>query len=318
MSAKLGAVLVAAGALLVSACGRFGYDPIPLVGGGDDDDHAVPDGGLDLVGCQEPFSAPRRLDQLNVRGVDDWAPYVTADGLHIYLASYRGGGGSDLFVASRDRVGDEFDEPVLLHGGVNSASYESAPALSPDGHTLFFIRPQANDPTRFDIFAAHGDGDDFGRLDFARELSSPARELDVEVSRDGKTIYLASDREGGAGGIDLWQVPVLSGGYGKPEPVAELNSSADEGSMALSADGLEIIFSSNRRGGEGGYDLWHARRARVDDPFSEPARLAEVSSHGDDTRPSLSPDGTTLYFDYDAYEEGGDDSDIWVATRCTN
>jgi Tol biopolymer transport system component len=129
---------------------------------------------------------------------------------------------------------------------------------------------------------------------------------------------VVSNRPGGAGGRDIW----LAGrrrtvdGFDPPQPLTELDSAADESSTSLSADGLEIIFSSNRAGGAGGLDLWHARRARTDLPFDAPTRLAELSSSHADSRPSLSADGTTIYFNYAANEEGGDDADIWVATRC--
>jgi hypothetical protein len=298
--------------LLASGCGRLGYDAKP----GDDDGDAISaDAGGRVVRCDEPFGAPHRVEALSAVGVDDWSPYVSDDGLSIYLASWRSGA-SDLFVARRARVDDAFGAPELL-SDVSTAGYETGPTLAPDG-TLYFVAPSAASAAIFDIYRAGRRARGYGPSARANALSSPGHDTDVELSRDGLTAYVTSDRPGGAGGRDLWRATraSLDAEFGKPVPVTELDSRADEDSLTLSADGLEVIFASNRAGGAGGLDLWHARRSDPDGRFEAPTRLAELASPADDSRPSLSSDGTTLYFNYAANVEGGSDADIWVATRC--
>jgi Tol biopolymer transport system component len=62
-------------------------------------------------------------------------------------------------------------------------------------------------------------------------------------------------------------------------------------------DGLEVIFVSDRTGGLGWWELWTSTRTSTSSPWSTPVHLsALVNSEYDETRPSLSWDGTTLYF----------------------
>ena len=63
-------------------------------------------------------------------------------------------------------------------------------------------------------------------------------------------------------------------------------------------------------------DIYAATRAGAFDPWSEPFNLGPAvnSSNGAETRPSLSWDGTTLYFG--STRPGGDGgADLYVTTR---
>jgi hypothetical protein len=315
----------------LAACGRLGYDgERDLDGGGYFDDGGwshfddggwgwhYDDGGYGFGGCDQPFSAPQRVASLSIAGVDDWAPYLSSDGLSIYFASWRSGA-SDLYVATRASVSDDFGTPVLL-ADVSSSAYETSPSLTPAGDAIYFIGPSATDLAVFDVFAATGSaGGAFATPLRDDVLSSPQHDTSIEISRDGLSAFVVSNRSGGAGGRDIWRAVRRRtiDAFGAPQPVVELNSAGDEGSTTLSADGNEIIFSANRPGGAGGLDLWHAHRSYFGNRFDAPTRLAELASSHDDSRPSLSADGKTLYFNYAANEDGGDDADIWVATRCS-
>lgn len=59
--------------------------------------------------------------------------------------------------------------------------------------------------------------------------------------------------------------------WGDPEPLANLNTDADELGPAFSSDGKFLFFSSNREGGQGGYDLWVSRNENNN--WSEPVNL---------------------------------------------
>ena len=67
-------------------------------------------------------------------------------------------------------------------------------------------------------------------------------------------------------------------------------------------DGREIVFASNRGGPTafGGQDIWFATRKSVNGPWSAPVNIGtvenQINTTANETRPSLSWDGTTLYF----------------------
>jgi hypothetical protein len=76
-----------------------------------------------------------------------------------------------------------------------------------------------------------------------------------------------------------------------------VNSSGDDKSPALSADGLTLLFSSTRPGGMGKLDLWTSVRASVHQPFGRPVNLGRiVNSENWDSGPELSSDGQLLLF----------------------
>src|SRR5688572_4626688 len=59
------------------------------------------------------------------------------------------------------------------------------------------------------------------------ELNSPADELAPAFGHGA--LYFASDRPGGAGGLDVWRAPFAAGEFGAVERLAPgLNSAADE------------------------------------------------------------------------------------------
>ena len=94
-----------------------------------------------------------------------------------------------------------------------------------------------------------------------------------------------------------------------------MNSAAADGQPNLRLNGLELYFFSTRPGTLGAQNLYSATRDEVGDAWSAPANLGpKVNSPAAETRPSLSKDGTTLYFG--SNRPGGEVStDHYVTTR---
>ena len=68
---------------------------------------------------------------------------------------------------------------------------------------------------------------------------------------------------------------------------------------AISSDELTLIFSSDRPGGEGDYDLWVATRSSVEEPFGNITNLGkQINTEGKEEFPTLRSD-TRLYYSSD-------------------
>ena len=96
-----------------------------------------------------------------------------------------------------------------------------------------------------------------------------------------------------------------------------VNSSSYDYDSCISADGLLLLFGSSRTGGSGGADLWMARRTTINDPWGESVNLSlTVNTPYDDTDPSLSTDGLSLFIC--SNRPGGfGGRDLWLTTRAT-
>jgi hypothetical protein len=103
--------------------------------------------------------------------------------------------------------------------------------------------------------------------------------------------------------------------FSSPTLVAELMSDGDENSNpTLTFDLLEIYFTSRRQGGTGDVDVWSARRAAVDEPFSVPQPVSPVNTDGFETSPAVSLDGLELWVGSE--RDGGlGKQDIWLSRR---
>ncbi len=92
-----------------------------------------------------------------------------------------------------------------------------------------------------------------------------------------------------------------------------INTSLNEGTSAISADGRKLIFTSCvGRDGWGSCDLYESNK--IGEQWSEPKNLGPLVNSSDwESQPSLSADGRTLYFVSDR-KGGVGRRDIWIST----
>ena len=101
--------------------------------------------------------------------------------------------------------------------------------------------------------------------------------------------------------------------WGAPRNMGRaINSNGWESQPCMSADGMTLYFTSNRKGGFGGKDIWYTRLQ--DGMWSEPINLGpNINTPGNELFPSVTEDGR-LYFSSDNHEGFGG-LDIFVASR---
>lgn len=88
------------------------------------------------------FGAATAVAELNDAAANDLQPNVRKDGLEVVFSSNRTGtlGGQDIWMATRDRIGDPWSVPVDLGSAVNTSAAETRPSLSWNARQLLFGR----------------------------------------------------------------------------------------------------------------------------------------------------------------------------------
>jgi hypothetical protein len=152
-------------------------------------------------------------------------------------------------------------------------------------------------------------------------------EAGQSISADGLTLYFGehpgNPDPSGYGGCDIWKTTrdTIDDEWGpRTNLEAPVNTSSDEATPCMSADGLSLYFASNRPGGQGNIDLWVTTRETTSDSWGEPVNLGStVNSWADEAFPSISADGLELYFsEFRVYRPGGYGfGDLWVTKRPT-
>lgn len=228
-----------------------------------------------------PWSTPQSLGPgINTSGFNEICPMLTISGRSIYFASDRPGGcgGYDIYVARRLSKSSwtEWDEPVNLGCDVNSAGPEFSPSLfeGDDGAAeLYFssgLRPGGLGFGDIWVSRRQMDGS-WGPASPVVALNTPSNDLRPKIrARDGLEIFFDSNRPGAAlqdiytstrecvSADCPWSIPVHLGSV--------VNSTGTDGGAALSFDGTELYFMSDRANGSGGQDIWVTRREKLTRP----------------------------------------------------
>ncbi len=293
--------------------------------GSDTSDAAAPrpDGPAPMPGPDGPapscrgvqFSNPVLVANVN-SALDDFAPEISSNGLALYFSSRRAGGvgAKDIWVATRGAASATFGTPVLVDG-VNSVSDDSDPFLNLDGRRLFFTSSRTGTLGGADVWIASrpSDSSPFSVQRHVTEVSGPTDDADPWVSADGLRLYF--DRREAAGPVLLMASRTdPDGTFGAPVVLLGLDGHSPR-MPSLSVDELEMFFTSVTVGGVGRHDIWVAARTSVTAAFSTPVNVTVLNTPRDDGESSLSRDGRTLYFNRDADFGGGQNADIWMATR---
>jgi hypothetical protein len=191
-------------------------------------------------------------------------------------------------------------EPVL---GDLMGQEVVSPAVSANGQELWV---GMNLIGSTDIYKCARQGDAWTTPVLVPELSNDEYDdVPRPPALNGTIMPLSSKRHGGS--APLYQIYLSTrasadAAWGEPSKalLGSIDSDAFQSADGfLSADGLELYFSSTRDGEHDDSDLYVARRASVDATFGAPEALVDVNDRGgvaEERMPWLSPDGSRLYF----------------------
>jgi Tol biopolymer transport system component len=194
------------------------------------------------------------------------------------------------------------------------------PSLSNDGRVLYFASPSPGGQGEFDIWTASRSTrfGSFGPVtNLGPNVNSSSFDAGPSISQDGLSLYFHSTRPGSLGDRNLYVATraTTNDAFGAPVSLGPgVNSSSLDANPSTSADGLTLVFQSDRPGFTG-QDLFVATRPNTSVPFGAVQNLGPtINRFVGQGSPSLSADGLSLFY---AGSINGAVADLFVSTRAS-
>jgi outer membrane protein OmpA-like peptidoglycan-associated protein/tetratricopeptide (TPR) repeat protein len=223
--------------------------------------------------------------------------------LNNFNAVYSGDQGSMAFMTAQKfydavyfvkKVNGEWTNSINVTPQIESDGNQYVCSLSFDGSRLFLTRLDNFDA---DIMVSEYN---MGRWNpskpIGKTINTKFFESHASMSPDGKTIYFTSNRTGGKGGMDIYSTELSeTGEWSEPVNLGDqINTSLNEETPFISADGKTLFFSSQGHLTIGGYDVFSSE-ILPDKTWSKPVTMPYPINSTDDE----------LFFFPDVKKSGG-------------
>ncbi|MHA7129922.1 OmpA family protein [Algoriphagus namhaensis] len=184
---------------------------------------------------------------------------------------------------------------------LNNFKLQYFPVLTADGEQILFTkRDGTGNFDKEDIYVSFLDKsvEWSTPVSIASTINSQYNEGTCSVTADGNIlIYTSCDAPDSEGSCDLYVAYKVNGNWQRPKNMGKsVNSRSWDSQPSLSADGRILFFSSNRKGGYGGNDIWYSVRMN-DGTWSEAKNLGNtVNTAKDEISPFMFFNNEILFF----------------------
>lgn len=267
----------------------------------------IPLSAISQIADTTDYSTTRRIiDKLSDPTAVEYAPSISADGKTMIFEANKGG--SFKLYESKFTDGDwQIPTPIEnVNNFGDSTDLIGGPSISFDGNTLYF-------------FASIGFGNSSDIYYSTREktgwsvpqtMGSPINtdgyEAFPSISADGNFLYFVRQNIEGPQDRDLRKLDQFcssiyvsernnDGNWGEPKKLPYPINQDCEKAPKIMADGKTLIFSSNRSGGLGDYDMYQSKITPLGD-WSLPVPLTFANSPQSDQLPTIAAQGDLMYF----------------------
>jgi hypothetical protein len=192
-----------------------------------------------------------------------------------------------------------FKEPI------NTVNDDYDGVISADGKMMVWATHKA---FREAVYMSRREGSNWSMpVEIATQIVSEGNLFPTGLSADGSTLLMAYRPT--RGNTDIWYSQFDGMFWSPAQPVhGAINTNADEEHASFSPDGNRIYFSSDRRGGEGGLDIWYSDR-QADGQWGEPVNMGEnINTKEDETCAYIAPaEGRFIFASKGHFNMGGYD-----------
>ncbi|MFT5384980.1 MAG: tetratricopeptide (TPR) repeat protein, partial [Saprospiraceae bacterium] len=205
--------------------------------------------------------------------------------------------------------------PINLGAVINSDKDEYLPTITSDGLQLVYTR-QIEFRNEDVMISKFEDNKWQKSKPFGKTINTKSSEGMAKFETHGRAFYFAgcmrSDTEGGC---DIYQALLENGDVSEVKRVnGFLNSEFWDSQPSITCDGRFMFFSSSRKEGFGGADLYISE-LNPKGYWEKPKNLGQyINTDGDEEAPFISTDGATLYFSSNGHQGQGE-GDLFVSRK---
>ena len=216
---------------------------------------------------------------------------------------------------------DGFSAAIPLSDTLNFAAKKGSMSLSADLQTLYYAADYAEQGYgRYDIYKVQRSPWGWSKpKNLGQRINSDFWDSAPSIAPDGNSIYFASNRPEGYGGIDIYVAYKNEKGYWE-EAInlgPAINTKGDDQTPFIHADNQSLYFSSNGRLGFGGSDIYVARK-KIDGSWTTPVNLGyPINTYDNEGSIAVSSNGSTAYIASDRSDSRGE-LDIYKITLAEN
>ena len=209
------------------------------------------------------------------------------------------------------RINDIWQKAKSLGPPINTFDNEGAQSLSVDGKYMYFTACNRNDGEGMcDIYYSDFENGQWKEpINLGSPVNTTKSEKQPSISPDGTTLYFVSNRNDGAGKLDIWYSKKMDNGkWDIPVNLGDsINTVEDEMTPFIHPDGKTLYFTSNGHVGMGGYDLYMSRK-REDGSWSKPVNLGyPINTQFDEMGMIVNAKGDRAYYSTDQKNGMGKD-----------
>ncbi|GCC53647.1 hypothetical protein SanaruYs_38920 [Chryseotalea sanaruensis] len=243
--------------------------------------------------------------------VREFAPSITADGKKIFFEANVQGSKYRLYESYRlpDGTWGGAVDVKDINSKVDSTDLIGGPSISFDGNVLYFFR-SVGFTGNHDIFYSVRQKEGWTEpVTIGLPINTEGYEAFPSISADGSTIYFVRENKTGPTSKELRRQNDMfctsifrstknaDGTWGKPERLPSPINQDCEKAPRIMADGKTLIFSSNRPGGKGDFDLYQSQLTNLG-TWSMPVPLNFVNTEQSDQLPCISAQGDKMFYTY--------------------
>ena len=204
------------------------------------------------------------------------------------------------FVSSK-KIKGKFEIGKALPFPFNLESNEGGASITIDNKVLYYTKCIRNKKgyNNCDIYYVNRVDNAWSEVQtFSDKISKyDSWESQPSVSSDGKKIIFASDRAGGYGKIDLYEINLENGKWSNPKNLGSgINSNEHEKSPYLHTDGKTLFFSSTNFPSLGGFDVFYSRKDSLGNWQKSQNIGYPINTLADEISLFVSTDGNKAYF----------------------